>query len=341
MSKKTLVILSLTLLVGGAMFRVLAQNPTESAPRTIPTSSNSIDEQGVGRYLLGPGDILDVRVFGQGDLNSTVEIDSDGNISSLPFIETPIPAKCRTVNDVQTRITAAYAKYLIKPRVSVRVTEKRSRPPAVIFGAVRNAARIQMMRKVRLHELLATSGGITQNASGTVQIMHTEPEMCVEQDPTAAPPAATSDIGQLEVYQLTDVKAGVEKGDPFIRPGDIVIVTEGEPIYVTGAVVHPHQMILKDGTTLARAIMMAGGATRQAKTSEVHVYRRKEGKVGSEDIKVNYEAIRKGQEKDILLEAYDIIDVRQASAFAPKNLADFFLNTVKGTATALPTFILY
>jgi polysaccharide biosynthesis/export protein len=339
MDKKTLVILCLTILVGGAMFRVLAQNPTESAPRTIPTSS-SIDEQGIGRYLLGPGDILDVRVFGQGDLNSTVEIDSDGNISSLPFIETPIPAKCRTVNDVQARITAAYAKYLIKPRVSVRVTDKRSRPPAVIFGAVRNSARVQMMRRVRLHELLVASGGITQNASGTIQIMHTEPEMCVEPDPAAAP-TAKSDIGQLEVYQVTDARAGVEKGDPFIRPGDIVIVTEGEPIYVTGAVIQPNPMILKDGMTLARAIMMAGGATRQAKTSDVHIYRVKEGKIGSEDIKVNYEAIRKGQEKDILLKAYDIVDVRQASAFAPKNLADFFLNTVKGTAGMLPNLIIY
>ena len=340
MSKKTLVIGCLFTLVGGAWFGVAAQNPTESTARNVSTSS-SMDEQGIGRYLLGPGDLLDVRVFGQGDLNSTVEIDADGNISSLPFIETPIPARCRTVNDVQASITSAYAKYLIKPRVSVRVTEKRSRPPAVIFGAVRSASRIQMMRRVRLHELLATSGGITQNASGTIQIMHTEPEMCVEPDPTVPKSTGKSDIGQLEIYQLADVKAGAEKADPFIRPGDIVIVTEGEPIYVTGAVIQPHQMVLKDGMTLSRAIMMAGGATRQAKTSDVHIYRVKEGKVGSEDIKVNYELIRKGQEKDILLQAYDIIDVRQASPFSPKNLGDFFLNTVKGTVGSLPTMVLY
>src|SRR5437660_1550267 len=39
-----------------------------------------------------------------------------------------------------------------------------------------------MMRRVRLHELLALSGGITANASGTIQIMHTEPEMCPDSD---------------------------------------------------------------------------------------------------------------------------------------------------------------
>ncbi len=337
MNKKALVILCL-IFVFAAVFTVVAQNPTE-APRNIPASA--IDDQGTGRYLVGPGDILDVRVFGQADLNSTVEVDSDGNISSLPFIETPIRAKCRNEKDIQASITEAYAKYLLKPRVSVRITERRSRQPAVIFGAVRTASRVDMRRRVRLHELLATSGGITQNASGTIQIMHTEPEMCVEPDKTAVQTPTTTDIGQLEVYQINDVKTGQEKADPFIRPGDIVIVTEGEPIYITGAVIQPREMTLKDGLTLARAIMMAGGTTKLAKSNDVHIYRVKEGKVGSEDLKVNYDAIRKGQEKDILLKAYDIVDVRQSGSFSPKALGEFFLNSVKSTAGYLPTMILY
>ena len=57
--------------------------------------SSSVDNQGIRRYRMGAGDILDVRVFGQSDLTSTVEVDEDGNISSLPFIEDPIPAKCK------------------------------------------------------------------------------------------------------------------------------------------------------------------------------------------------------------------------------------------------------
>lgn len=337
MNKKTLVVLCLVF-VFGAVLTVLAQNPTE-APRNIPASS--IDDQGIGRYLVGPGDILDVRVFGQADLNSTVEVDADGNISSLPFIEAPIRAKCRNEKDIQASITEAYAKYLLKPRVSVRITERRSRQPAVIFGAVRTPQRVDMRRRVRLHELLATSGGITQNASGTIQIMHTEAEMCAEPEKPTGQPPTSADLGQLEVYQITDVKTGQEKGDPLIRPGDIVIVTEGEPIYITGAVVSPHEMTLKDGLTLARAIMMSGGTTRLAKANDVHIYRVKEGKIGSEDVKVNYEAIRKGTEKDIPLKAYDIVDVRQVGSFSPKALGDFFLNSVKSTAGILPTMILY
>ena len=364
MSKRTLIIFAVVFSLG-AVFSVLALAQSQSAP---PDPSTSLDNQGVRRYRVGPGDILDVRVFGQPDLNSTVEIDEDGNISSLPFIEEPIPAKCRNEKEIQKSITEAYSKYLVKPRVSVRVLERRSRQPAVVFGAVRSAARIQMNRRVRLHELLASAGGITLGASGTIQIIHTEPIMCPDQDdtmqtvaaslsdkPVASPasaPAGTSaqektpvdsgsDIGKLEIYEISKVKNGIGKDDPYIRPGDIVIVTEGEPIYITGAVVAPQAIVMKDGMTLARALAMAGGTIRQAKTSEVHVYRQKEGKIGSEDMIFNYDAIRKGQIQDVLLQAYDIVDVRQIGTFAPRNLGDMILGMGRGVAGQLPMRVIY
>jgi polysaccharide export outer membrane protein len=369
MSKRTLIVFGLVFGLS-ALFSVLAlaQSP-QSGPSDM--QSSALDNQGIRRYRVGPGDLLDVRVFGQSELNSTVEIDEDGNISSLPFVEDPIPAKCRNEKEIQKSITEAYSKYLIKPRVSVRILERRSRPPATVFGAVRSASRIMMNRRVRLHELLAYAGGITLNASGTIQIIHTESEMCPEpedmmrtvaaslSDPKSAnapdktltiagSPAALnagtdtgSDIGKLELFQISNVKNGLGKDDPYIRPGDIVIVTEGEPIYITGAVVQPQPIVMKDGMTLGRALAMAGGTLRQAKTGEVHIYRQKEGKIGQEDLKFNYDAIRKGQEKDIPLQAYDIIDVRLIGTFAPKNLADFFLNTVKSGAGVLPQRMMY
>jgi polysaccharide export outer membrane protein len=360
MSKRTLIIFAIVFGLG-AVFSVLAL-AQQSVPSDLPSSS--VDNQGIRRYRVGPGDLLDVRVFGQPDLNSTVEVDEDGNISSLPFIEDPIPAKCRNEKEIQKSITDAYAKYIVKPRVSVRILERRSRQPAVVFGAVRSAARIQMNRRVRLHELLANAGGITLGASGTIQIIHTEVELCPEpedimQTMAAAPsekPAAISaaaaapekmaapagsDIGRLEVFQISNVKNGIGKDDPYIRPGDIVIVTEGEPIYVTGAVTAPREIVMKDGMTLARAIAMAGGPIRQAKTDEIHVYRQKEGKIGSEELKFNYDAIRKGQKQDVLLQAYDIIDVRQIGTFAPRNLGDMVVGMGRSMATSLPMRVVY
>src|SRR6266850_2875839 len=345
MSKRTLITIAASLTLS-ALFSVLALAQSQGESPVLPNTS--LDSQGLGRYRVGPGDILDVRVFGQPDLNSTVEIDADGNISSLPFIEQPIPAKCRDERDIQKSITDAYAKYIVKPRVSVRVMERRSRAPAVVYGAVRSAARFQMMRRVKLHELLASAGGITMNAAGTIQVVHTEPELCPKEEGLMQTVAASlsdkqpaSDLGQIEIYQISDVKSGLPRDDPYIRPGDIVIVAEGAPIYLTGAVVAPRELIMKDGMTLGRAIAMSGGVTRQAKSSDVHIYRQKDGKIGSEDMKVNFEAIKKGQQPDILLQAYDIVEVRSIGTLAPRNLADFFLNTVKGAAGYLPQRMVY
>src|SRR5213082_3258272 len=209
MTKKTLILL-VAPFIFGVVLTALAQSQTPVAAPEVSPASSVIDNQGIRRYLLGPGDILDVRVFGQPDLASTVEIDEDGNISSLPFIEEPIPARCRNEKEVQKSITDAYSKYLIKPRVSVRIIDRRSRPTAAVFGAVRTPTRVQMNRRLRLHELLVTAGGVTQNASGTIEVVHTQPEMCIDPgdipaqietqktNATAAPLAANSiavDIG--------------------------------------------------------------------------------------------------------------------------------------------------
>src|SRR5438067_8155966 len=179
MRKKTL-FLFVAFVGCGAALAALGQGQTTATPPEISPTSSSIDNQGIRRYLLGPGDILDVRVFGQPDLASTVEIDEDGNISSLPFIEDPIPARCRNEKEVQKSITDAYSKYLIKPRVSVRIIERRSRQPATIWGAVHMPQRVPMIRRIQLHEMVAVAGGFNDTAGGTIQIIHTIPELCPE-----------------------------------------------------------------------------------------------------------------------------------------------------------------
>jgi polysaccharide export outer membrane protein len=347
MSKKQLIIFGV-LFVLSAAITVLVQAQSPGNVSDFQPTSSGVDNMGVRRYRIGPGDILDVRVFGQPDLNSTVEIDEDGNISSLPFIEDPIPARCRNEKEVQKSITDAYAKYLLKPRVSVRILERRSRQPAVVFGAVRSPSRVQMIRRLRLHEMLATAGGITANASGTIQIVHTELELCPEPEDLIAstsPQTAVavakkdpkvSDVGEIETYKISGLKSGTDETNPYIRPGDIVIVTEGEPVFITGLVVSPREVVIKDNLTLARAIAMAGGPQKLAKTSEIHVYRKKEGKIGSEDLKFDYDAIRKGKAQDVLLEAYDIIDVRPLGTFAPKSLGEMLKGLGTGTLGSLP-----
>src|SRR6185295_7419207 len=218
--------------LAGSVFAQETQPEQTSAPPPSP----GMDIQGIKKYLLGPGDVVDVRVFGQPDLNSTAQVDSEGNLSALAFLETPIRAKCRTDKEVQKDITLAYAKFINNPQVSVRIAERNSRQPATVFGAVRQATRVEMKRKVRLNELMAVSGGFTERASGTIQILHTEPLMCPEpgEESEAAPIDGTS--VPLKIVKISDLRSGKLEANPVIRPGDYVLVTEAEPVYITGSV---------------------------------------------------------------------------------------------------------
>jgi polysaccharide export outer membrane protein len=256
-------------------------------------------------YVLGPGDILEVKIFGQPDLSSTTAVDSEGNLSSLPFID-PIPAKCRTEREVQKDIARAYVRLIKDAQVSVRIIERKSRQPASVAGAVRQAGKVPTERKIRLNELIAASGGITEKAAGTIQILHTEPLLCPGpgEEAEALPVAGTAI--PLQVIKIADLKTG--SVNPIIRSGDLVLVTEAEPVYITGSVVAPGQIMLRDQLTLSKALSMAGGTSKDAKLSTIRIYRQKSA-AQQDIIDVDFEAIKKNQRPDEILQPYDTIEV--------------------------------
>jgi polysaccharide export outer membrane protein len=335
MSKKSLILAAIVVSLAVAT-SVFAQQTQGSGSG----SSSALDSQGIRRYLLGPGDVLDVRVFGQQDLSSVVEIDSEGNISSLPFLEKPIRAQCRTEKEVQTDVALAYAKYIKNPQVSVLTKERKSRQPATILGAVRDPQQVIMMREVRLHELVTKAGGWTDRASGTIEVMHTQAPMCPP-DGGIIQNATLSEKGNfgITIYKITDLKAGKEEADPVIWPGDIVRVTEGDPVYVTGSVVAPRELVIRDKLTLKLAIAMAGGPARMAKTNEVHILRQKEG--GQEDLKINYDDIRKGKAPDVELKPFDIIEVGEAGLFTGKGMTDMLKGIVRSAPGVVTRGVIY
>ena len=333
------------------MFVNVAQaQEQQQQPSTQPGSqSSSLDVQGIKAYLLGPGDVLDVRVFGQPELSSTVQVDSDGNLSALPFLEVPIKAKCRSDKEVQKDIAAAYAKFINNPQVSVRISERNSRQPATVFGAVRQPTRVEMKRKVRLNELMAVSGGFTERAAGTIQILHTEPLMCPEpgEEAEAAPIDGTKI--PLQIIKIADLRAGKSEANPVIRPGDYVLVTEAEPVYITGAVNSPGGIYLRDQLMLSRALAMVGGTRKEAKLSDVRIFRQVPGTANQEVIHVDVAAIKKNQKPDFLLQAYDVIEVSEAGMFSSSRIGSTLMSALTGgftsalstTGTYLPQRVIY
>lgn len=329
-----------------------AQQQSASAPPPMvvqqPVSAQlSVDGMGVRRYLLGPGDTLDVRVFGQPEMNWQGEVDSDGNLSSLPFVEKPIPARCRTDKDVEKDIRKAYAKFLKQPDVSVRVTGRNSRSPAYVFGAFQVPQRVQMQRRVRLNELFALSGGTTERSNGRIQITHTEPLMCPEPGDDTSPVATDESNFQLSytVVNVADLKAGKEEANPYIRPGDVVNALEAEPVYINGNVVAPTGIFLRDGLTLSTALAMVGGLRKDAKASSIIIYRVNPKDAYRERLVFDLNEIKKKKKEDPLLKPYDIIEVPEAKPNIPQMILNSVLNiaptAITGLGSQLPYRVLY
>jgi polysaccharide export outer membrane protein len=300
--------------------------PQVPAVNASSSGAPSLDAMGVRKYLLGPGDVLDLRVYNEPQFNGPLVVDDEGNVA-IPFIEAPIRAQCRSDREIKADVIKALSRYLNKPQVSLRLTEAKSRPPAVVFGAVRSPSRVQMQRRVKLLDLLATSGGITEAAGGDIQVFHTEPVMCPEAEDLAAVPIDSykpSDPTQVgyDVFSLRELKDGKAEANPVIRPGDIVIVQEALPVYIMGAVRSPQGIYLKNNMQLKQAIAMVGGLGKEAKASSIVIWRRKKGQAEPEKMIVNYNDIKKEKSKDIELQPYDIVEV-------PDNSGGF-ANTVKG-----------
>ena len=333
MKAKTYLFLFVALCLASPL-RLAAQEP--GASDLVPVSS-SVDEQGIMKYLLGPGDTLDIRVFGQPDLNWVGEVDSDGNISSLPFVETPIKAQCRTDKEVQKDIIAAYGKFLKNPQISVRVTGRNSRQPATVLGAVLAPARVEMKRKVRLNEIIAASGGLNDRANGDIQVLHTEPVRCPEAGEVIEPLYIGDKLspGTIRIFKVADLLAGKTEANPIIRPGDIINVMDAKPVYVTGYVTSPQPILLRDGMTLLKAIATVGGPRPGAKPESIRIYRSKPGATEQEIVMVDLNAIRKKKADDVLLQPYDVIEVPKASEWSAPNIFRILVGAATGSIGTL------
>ena len=312
-------------------------------------SGSALDSMGIKEYLLGPGDELEVKFFQQPDLNTTTTVDANGTIS-LPFLKQTIQASCRTDKDLAKEVTTAYEKFFKNPQISVRVTGRLSRPPIAVYGAVREPQRMQALRKVKLNEIISFAGGTTEKSNGTIQIVHTAPELCADPgEPVETQTTVDNAPPKMYLYKIKDIIGGVPDANPYVRPGDVVMALEAQPVYVTGSVVSPQGLYLTEGMTLRRALSMVGGPRREAKATAVTIYRRDPATGVAKSIPIDYAAIKKGQKEDVALQAYDIIDVPEAGVLSKERwlqtLASGFMSgvssAVSGPMSLMPTRMIY
>ncbi len=279
-------------------------------------------------YLVGVGDEVTGVIMGEPQFNFTAEIDGDGKLQ-IPFFDEPIQVLCRSEKDLRTDINKLLSKYLKDPQMSVRV-KRQSRPPVVVTGEVRTQQQVDLRRETRLLELISFSGGETEDAGGMVQVFRTTPPMCADpnqKDEWLAESNNGTDVPS-RLYTLSNLRLGREEANPIIYPGDVVVVMKASPIYITGEVVSPQGIYLKEGgTSLTEAIAKVNGVQRTAKTKDIKIYRLKANSKEREIIAVNYDLIKKGTQKDVMLQPYDIVEVNKAS----KSFGQLALELITGT----------
>ena len=80
--------------------------------------------------------------------------------------------------------------------------------------------------------------------------------------------------------------------------------------------------------SLTEAIAKIGGVRREAKTRDIKIFRLKSGSKERDVISANYDQIKKGLQKDVMLEPYDIVEVDHNR----KSIGQTILELVGGAA---------
>jgi polysaccharide export outer membrane protein len=253
------------------------------------------------RYRIGPGDVLDVRIYNRPQLSRDgVRVEGNGMIR-MPLIEGDIKAACLTEGELAKEISTRYARYYKNLQVDVFIKEYQSQQVAVI-GAVNDQSRFKLQRRIRLLELLTFAKGPSTKAGQTINIVHSSASSPCKK-------VEESDAAVFSSYKLSDVLQGDPKSNPYLEAGDIVTVPEADQVYVVGNVFMPITIPLREPVTLTRAIAMAGGLKQDTQKDKIRVLRQEPGTPVRKEITVDLSAIEKKRSEDLALLPNDIIDV--------------------------------
>ncbi len=297
---------------------VFAQTTTPSKENL----ENVREPQKSEQELMHSGDLIDVDVIGSTEYDWRGTLNPEGFLSGINFTGNPIYALCQTEESVAAKIAASYAKILREPKVVVKILDRSNRPVSILYGAVKKNQRFQIKRPVWLNELIIVSGGFTDKVSGEIQILRPPNSNCekeklkpiessgavpVEKDEKIAQ-TSKSDETQYINIKISDLLSGKKEANPQILSGDIITVLEAKPIYVIGGVGTPKQIPLRTQITLSRAIDSAGGLAKGADAKKVTIFRKTaEPKI----IEADLEKIKANQAEDIILQAFDIVEVTE------------------------------
>jgi len=172
----------------------------------------SIDAQPPGHeYLIGPGDNINIVVWRNPEVSTSVPVRPDGKITT-PLVE-DLEASGKTPTALARDIEKALAKYIQQPVVTVIVTGFVSTYGEQI-RVIGQAARPQALpyrRDMSLMDVLIAVGGVTEFASGNKATIIRK----------------VDGKAQTVPVRLNDlIKGGDISANIYMRPGDVLVIPE-------------------------------------------------------------------------------------------------------------------
>ncbi len=163
------------------------------------------------KYLIGPGDTVNIVVWRNPELSVTVPVRPDGRISA-PLVE-DLPAVGKDPATLARDIEKALAKYIREPVVTVILTGVAGAQTEQIrvIGEAQKPAAIPFRQNMTILDVMITVGGLTDFADGNRAVL-----------------LRGSEGNKPYTVRLTDlVKRGDVSANVEMRPGDVVIIPRG------------------------------------------------------------------------------------------------------------------
>jgi polysaccharide export outer membrane protein len=158
--------------------------------------------------VIGPGDTLQIVVWRNEELSTTVPVRPDGKITT-PLVD-DINASGKTPSQLAMAMEEVLAEYLRTPEVSVIVTGQGAANQIQVVGEVTNPQAISFRDDLRVLDVIVAVGGLTDFAAGNRTNL-------VRQTAT----------GQVECrIKVKDLMSGDMSQNIPLYSGDVLVVPE-------------------------------------------------------------------------------------------------------------------
>ena len=219
-------------------------NPSERAP--VPES-----------YTIGPGDEVQVTLFGKENESHSLVVDRSGRLA-IPNLS-PVNVAGMSLGELKQFVKNKIENEMIGVNAFVALGELRSIRVLIVGEAYKPGSYSLSALSTVTHALFA-SGGVTDIASlRNIQVKR-----------------GGKVVSTFDLYSL--LLKGDSAGDITLKPGDVVFIPPvGMQVSVDGAVKRPAIFELKKGESAQQLLAMAGGLAADAYAKRATVVRAKGG----------------------------------------------------------------